>query len=71
MEIISVGFSPLSNKTVVSVQLAQVLTASVKQMSPLYSITLSGHFSYESPDLHDRVADCLIEAGIPVLPVME
>lgn len=71
MEIISVGYAPIQNRTTVQVRVIQVLSESVKCLSDLYQIQLEGHYTYESDDLFDVIVSRLQDAGVSVLPEME
>lgn len=71
MEIISVGYAPIQNKTTIQVRVSKILSDKVKCLSELYQIQLSGHYTYESEDLFDVVVQTLQESGISVLPEME
>jgi hypothetical protein len=68
MKIVSLGYSSVSQKTIVSVEVSRTISESVVQTTERYEVTLNGEFDFETEGLYEAIVDTLNQAGVNIMP---
>lgn len=68
MKIVSLGYSSVTQKTIVSVEISRAVSEFVVQTTERYEVALNGEFDFETEGLYEAIVDTLNRAGINIMP---